>query len=73
VSYNWSNLTSKCTKEYVEPSGTQIFQKSKNHLKILGVRSRTRNKSNTKEPQILGTTVQNLVARNFCTAALVNF
>jgi Leu/Phe-tRNA-protein transferase len=39
----------------------QIFQKSRNHLKILGARRVTRNKFHTEVPQILGATTQNLV------------
>jgi len=38
-------------------SGTQIFQKCRNHLKTLW----TWIKFHTQDPQILGTTVQNLV------------
>jgi len=43
-------------------SYTQIFQKSRNHLKTLGTIRMTLIKFHTQGPQILGTTVQNLVA-----------
>jgi hypothetical protein len=50
--------------------GAQIFQKSRSHLKILGARRVTWSKFRTEDPQILGATVQNLVARDFCTPGL---
>lgn len=43
--------------------GTKILQKFKSHLKILGARMVSWNKSHTERPQILGASVQNLVAR----------
>jgi hypothetical protein len=46
-----------------ETKGLQIFQKSRCHLKILGARRAMRRKFHTENPQILGATVQNLVAR----------
>jgi hypothetical protein len=40
-----------------------IFEKSRNHLKILEARRVTRNKFHTEAPQILGVTIQNFVAK----------
>jgi hypothetical protein len=42
---------------------TNIFQKSWNHLKILGSKSLTRSKSHTEHPEALGDAVQNFVAQ----------
>jgi len=42
--------------------GEQIFQKSRNHVKILGAQRVTLSKFHTEDPQILGIIVQNLVA-----------
>ena len=39
-----------------------MFQKCKSHLKILGAWRVTWSKYHTKDPQVLGSTVQNLVA-----------
>lgn len=41
----------------------QIFQKSKNYVKILGIRQVIRSRFQTEEPQILGATAQNVVGR----------
>jgi hypothetical protein len=41
-----------------EHRGAQIFQKSRNHLKILGSRKVTCSKLQTKDPQTLGATVK---------------
>jgi len=38
--------------------GTQIFQKSKRHLKILGARRKIWSKFRTRDPQILGATYE---------------
>jgi hypothetical protein len=43
--------------------GAQIFKKSRSHVKIVGPKSVTRCKFHTEDPQILGVTVLNLVAR----------
>jgi hypothetical protein len=45
-------------------------QKSSSHLKILGTRSVTQNKSHFEDLKVFGTTVQNLVARELCTPVL---
>jgi len=45
-----------------QSSNTQIFQKSRCHLKVLGARMVTWSKFCTEGPEILGTTVQNLFA-----------
>jgi hypothetical protein len=42
--------------------GAQIFQKSGCHQKVLGTRRVIRSTFHSEHPQILGTTVQNLVA-----------
>jgi hypothetical protein len=42
---------------------TQIFQRLKRHLKILGASMVTGSKCRTENTQILGATVQNVVAR----------
>ena len=44
--------------------GAQIFHKSRSHLRILGTGRVTRSKFHTDDPQILGATVQNPVARS---------
>lgn len=46
-----------------------IFQKSSCHFKILSTIRVTRSKLHTKDQQILGITVHNLVARDLCTPA----
>ena len=47
-----------CMHEY---RSAKIFQKSRNRLKIPGARRMTKSKFHSEEPQILGTTMQNLV------------
>ena len=47
---------------YIKTRGAQISQKTSSHLKILGVRRVTWSMFHTEDPQILGTTKQNLVA-----------
>jgi hypothetical protein len=42
--------------------GAQFFQKGRIHFKIMGVRRGTSSKFHSENPQILGDTVQNLVA-----------
>ena len=42
---------------------TNIFQKCRSHLKILGSKSLTRSKSHTEHAEALGDTVQNLVVQ----------
>ena len=43
--------------------GAQIFRKSRSHLKILGARRVIWSKLHREDPQILGATVQNVVAK----------
>jgi len=43
--------------------GAQILQKFRSHHRIVGASGVTCSKSHTENPQILGTTVQNLVAQ----------
>jgi hypothetical protein len=45
------------------PNDAQIFNKRYNHLKIQGFSRTTRSKLHTKDPQILGAIVHNLIAR----------
>ena len=59
----------------VYTSVTQVYQKSRTQLKMLGARRVTWNKLYTQEPQVLGATLQNLVAWvkwvcHFCISAL---
>jgi hypothetical protein len=54
----FDSLYCKVCKQHIK--GTQIFHKSKSHLKILGIIKVT-SKFHAEGPQILGTTVQNLV------------
>ena len=42
--------------------GPLIFQRCRHNLKILGTERVTRSKFHSEDPQILGATVQNLVA-----------
>jgi len=42
---------------------TNIFQKCRNHLKILCSKTLTRSKTHTEHPEALGDRVQNLVAQ----------
>jgi len=46
----------------VKNRGAQNFQKSKGHLKIVGARRVTQSKFHNEYPQVLGTTIQNVVA-----------
>jgi hypothetical protein len=57
-----TNLPSNTTFLTFIFRGLQIFQKSSRQLKILGPRRVAGSKFYTEYPQILGTTVQNLVA-----------
>jgi hypothetical protein len=41
--------------------GEQIFQKSRNHLKIIGARRVTRSRFHTEGPQMSGTTVKKFI------------
>jgi hypothetical protein len=45
----------------------QIFQISRSHLKILYARKVTCSNFHTEDPQMLGATVQHLVALDLCT------
>jgi len=46
----------------------QVFQKSRSHLKSLGITSVICRKFHTQDPEILGTKVQNSVIQaNLCT------
>jgi len=47
---------------HAEVSGPQIFQKSRNHIKILDSRRVTWSKIHTKDTQISGATTYNLAA-----------
>lgn len=51
-------------------NGAQIFQTSRNHLKILGARKVTLGKFHAKDPQTLGVTIQNVVTLDLCTPVL---
>lgn len=42
----------------------QIYQKSRSHLEILGIRKVTRSKLHIKDQKILSTTEQNLLAQD---------
>ena len=46
----------------IDSMGMQIFQKSGSHIKILGVKCVKVNKVRKKNPKILDSKVQNLVA-----------
>ena len=46
----------------VKQRGAQILQKSISHLKIVGTKTVTWRNFHTQDPQVLGTSVQNLVA-----------
>ena len=48
----------------------RFSKKSRSHLKILGARRVSKRKSYSQHPRMLGATLQNLVARNFCTPAI---
>jgi hypothetical protein len=43
--------------------GAQVFQKSRSYFKIMGTIRVTFCKFHTEDPQVLGTTIQNLVTR----------
>jgi hypothetical protein len=68
---SFSHLTSikKCffavSNQWPTPkwSGAQIFQKSRSYLKILGAGRVRSSRFHTQNPQILGATLQNVVAR----------
>jgi len=51
--------------------GAQNFLKSRNHPKILGIRNVTGNEFYGEDPQMLGVTITNLVARGDLVAGLV--
>jgi len=53
----WNNFKQGCTN----------FPKSNSHLKILVPRGLKQNKNYTEDPQVLGATVQNSVARDLYT------
>lgn len=52
--FNFQGLAISC----VEVRGPLIFKKSRSHLNVLGTRRVT------QDPEILGTTIKNLVALN---------
>lgn len=52
--------------------GVHISRKFRSHLKILGATGVRQSKFRTQDPQILETTVQNLVDRDLCTPDLSN-
>jgi hypothetical protein len=58
--HNWAKLLET---RIVKTRVPQIFQKYRLNLKILGVRRVTRSKFHSKDRQILGATLQHLVAR----------
>jgi hypothetical protein len=47
---------------WLKPWVYKLFKKSRSNLKILGAIRVTRSKSHTEDPQILGTTVPNIVS-----------
>lgn len=49
-------------KRILEIRASAVFQKSRPHLKILGVRKVTNSKVHTEGPQIFGVTIKNVVA-----------
>jgi hypothetical protein len=55
-------LVNKNSNHCALHEGAQIFKKSRNHVKILGAQRVTLSKFHAEDPQLLGTTVQNLVA-----------
>jgi hypothetical protein len=55
-----------CKICYCYGRGTQIFQKYRSHLQILGTRRVTWSKFHTEDWQILGAMVQNLVTQVTC-------
>jgi hypothetical protein len=63
TSYQYKNVH-MCVRVHIMLSrGAQVFQKSRSHLKVLDARVVTVNNLRTKNLQILGPTVQNLVAQ----------
>jgi hypothetical protein len=64
-------LGHKVAKPY--SSSTKIFQKPRHRLKILGARRVTLSKFYTKDPEILGITLQNLVVRATWWAGFLHF
>jgi hypothetical protein len=55
-------ISQKTKQSTVYARGAQISQQSRSHLKILGARRVTETKFHTEDPQILGVTVQTVVA-----------
>lgn len=47
---------------YMFDHGVQVIQKSRSHIKIVGISRMTWNKLHAEDPQISGTAIQNLVA-----------
>jgi hypothetical protein len=69
-------MTGACSTakmQYPYTSGVHIFQKSRTHRKLLGLRWVTLSRLQTEKPQILGATLQNLVARDSCTPTIHSF
>ena len=59
--------------QYLEIKGPKIFQKSRNHLKILGIMRVIQNNLHVHDPEILKANVQNLGVRNLHTPASKTF
>ena len=56
-------LSWKINISFLYPGGAQSFQKSRSHLKVFGARRVTLSMFHSEDPQILGTTSQNLVTQ----------
>jgi hypothetical protein len=67
LEYLWGYRNGSVQEEeeflYLTAGHIQIFQTSRNHLKILGARWETWSKFHTEDPQMLYTSLQNLVAQ----------
>ena len=53
--------------QYFETEGPKVLQKSRNHLKILGIMRVVQSNLHVQDPEILEATVQNLGTRNLYT------
>jgi hypothetical protein len=58
--------------QYFETKGPEVFQKSRNHIKILGIMRVIQNNLHVQDPKILEATVKYLGSRNLYTLLFKN-
>jgi hypothetical protein len=70
VGYSWFSSDSPGKSRDIRPGEYKFSKKFRSHLKVPGARFVTRSKFHTEDPQILGTTAQNLMPGFLCVPVL---